>query len=335
MAARRSTPGSRPFPHQNFTGGEIGREVSARSDLEIFSRSTESNLNAIPQPFGGIRRRPGTGFIDFTHPLLKSATTYGAHRIIPFKYSDTQSYIISFYDGFLRFHTDAALILDSSYVFAPNILNIFNVGGNQVWLEFTAVHGLVNDERIIIVGCDQTELNGREFLVFVLDTTTIAMSEVATGRFSGAQVTPGSTLNKAYDVAHTYSVSELEDIKYAQTGDTIILTHPSHPPRKLVRGSAHDDWTLSNVSFASSQERPFASSASDPEGSSGKGYEVQYAVTRVGYDGSESLPSFTDWEEEAAPENALGAASDPSMVGIHAETQMRMYPGGPLTGDTI
>jgi len=51
-----------------------------------------------------------------------------------------------------------------------------------------------------------------------------------------------------YEVAHTYSEDELFEVQFAQINDIIYLTHPDHPPRRLIR-SASDSWALSEFDF--------------------------------------------------------------------------------------
>jgi len=303
--------GAVPLPKLNFTGGEIGEEVSARPDLEIFHTSTESNLNLIPQPFGGIRRRPPTGFIDYTHPLLASNA---AEWIIPFRYSDTQSYIISFYDGFMRFHTDAALVLDSSYVPPAAISFVIPVSGTEVNVT-VASHSFAVGELYIINGSAMVELNGREFdVVAITDVDNFRIQDVsAVGRANGA----GGTLTKAFSITHPYAVADLPSLRYSQTGDTLVITHPGYPPKKLVRGADHDEWTLTDAAFEPSVSRPFILAVATTNAGGTGGFELQYAATRVGYDGSESLPVFSSWlQSSIAP---LGDLGNKNTIGIQLE----------------
>ena len=58
-------------------------------------------------------------------------------------------------------------------------------------------------------------------------------------------VTSGTT---PYEIAHTYTESELRDVQFAQLNDIIYLTHPDHPPAKLTR-FASNSWTLTNFVF--------------------------------------------------------------------------------------
>lgn len=320
--------GAVPFPKLNFTGGEIGEEVAARPDLEIFQSSFESGLNLVPQPFGGIRRRAGAGFIDYTHPLLASDA---GEWVIPFRYSDTQSYIIMFYDGFMRFYTDAALILDSSFVPPAGITALTWPGGIDVDVTVIA-HLFSVGELYIINGSIQTELNGREFdVISITGPNVFRIQDVdVNGRTFGADA---GTLTKAFSITHPYAVADLPFLRYSQTGDTLVITHPDYPSKKLVRGDAHDDWTLSDSTFESTQLRPLLIQVVSTTSAGTGGFEVQYAATRIGYDGSESLPIVHDFIVGDSVASALGTPNTASFLSVALETRRRA--SGSFIGDTI
>jgi len=87
-------------------------------------------------------------------------------------------------------------------------------------------------------------------LEFVFSRTDAYTIEMGVGYFrfynNGAVVvSPGTT---PYEIAHTYTASQIPDIHYCQLNDVVFLAHPSHPPRKLTRVSA-TSWNLSDFAF--------------------------------------------------------------------------------------
>lgn len=52
-----------------------------------------------------------------------------------------------------------------------------------------------------------------------------------------------------YEVATTYTETELPALKFEQSADTLYITHPSHAPATLTR-TGHTAWTLANLDFA-------------------------------------------------------------------------------------
>jgi hypothetical protein len=51
-----------------------------------------------------------------------------------------------------------------------------------------------------------------------------------------------------YELAHPYLTDELNEVRFAQFGNNVYLTHPFHPPQKLSRLS-DVNWTLAPVPF--------------------------------------------------------------------------------------
>jgi hypothetical protein len=64
--------------------------------------------------------------------------------------------------------------------------------------------------------------------------------------FSGHGVVMADGAPYALDVP--YRADQLDTLRYAQSGDELILAHPAHPVRRLTR-LAHDQWQLEDMEF--------------------------------------------------------------------------------------
>ena len=51
-----------------------------------------------------------------------------------------------------------------------------------------------------------------------------------------------------YEIAHTYTESELAELQWCQSADTLYIVHPNHFPAQLTR-TGHVNWTLSDVAI--------------------------------------------------------------------------------------
>lgn len=104
-----------------------------------------------------------------------------------------------------------------------------------------------------------------------------------------------------YKMATPYNGSELSEIDYAQSFDTIYLTHEYYPVSKLVR-SDHADWEYSEVEFDPGIDPPSAVTATatvanTDSANSGDSYFPQtysYVISAVNVDGQESRGSTPD-----------------------------------------
>lgn len=85
----------------SFNAGEISPYTLGRTDLEKYHTACESLQNYIPLLQGGCTRRPGSMYIE---PAM------GPSRLVPFKFSRTQAYVLEFGNKKLRFYTQGGQI---------------------------------------------------------------------------------------------------------------------------------------------------------------------------------------------------------------------------------
>ncbi len=91
----------------SFVSGLISPRVYGRIDLPQYMTSLRSCNNFIVSPFGAAVRRSGTYYITGLEDQAKQS------RLIPFKYSNQQTYILEFADHAIRFYKDQGIILQS------------------------------------------------------------------------------------------------------------------------------------------------------------------------------------------------------------------------------
>lgn len=84
----------------NFTTGEISPQVRARIDLSKYEGACKLIKNAIPMAQGGVTKRPGTLYVDEAEDGF----------LIPFAYSETQTYALLFMNYKIRFYTNGGVV---------------------------------------------------------------------------------------------------------------------------------------------------------------------------------------------------------------------------------
>ena len=81
----------------NFTVGELDPLVKGRVDLNQYPSALDRAKNITILPQGGFERRPGLAFIkDFSNHLGGSFTAQNGIRLIPFEFSNDQSFMLVF-----------------------------------------------------------------------------------------------------------------------------------------------------------------------------------------------------------------------------------------------
>lgn len=93
-------------------------------------------------------------------------------------------------------------------------------------------------------------------------------------------------------VATPFTAAQLGELAWYQSYNTMILVHPSHAPRRLVRTSAHAGWTLSTISFTNAPTFDFGG-GSEAAWSNTRGWPRTVAIyqSRLVIGGSRDLPN--------------------------------------------
>lgn len=91
------------FLQPSFASGELAPSLYARVDVARYQTGLRLCRNFFVMPYGGVRNRPGTKFIQATK-------SNGAARLIPFQFNDTQTYILEFGNLYMRVYKDGGAV---------------------------------------------------------------------------------------------------------------------------------------------------------------------------------------------------------------------------------
>lgn len=100
-------------PILSFNAGEIAPEMYARIDFEKYPNAASQLKNMVIQPQGPICVRPGTRYID---PVKDPTSNI---KLIPFVFSDEQSYILEVSPGWFKFYADDGVVQRTSMTNSP------------------------------------------------------------------------------------------------------------------------------------------------------------------------------------------------------------------------
>ena len=224
----------------NFTGGELSPRLDGRNDLGKYSSGCKTLENMMIFPHGSAARRSGTQFVAETYNSVTKS------RLIPFEFSTIQTYMLEFADGYIRFYRNGGSILESDITISGA------TQADPVVITTSSAHGLNNEDEVLITDVvGMTELNNKRFLVANKTSTTFELQDKDGNDIDGSgftAYTSGGTINRVYEIASPYAEADLFDIKYAQSADTMYLTHPDYTVRKLTR-TGHTSWSLTEVDF--------------------------------------------------------------------------------------
>lgn len=206
----------------SFSGGEFAPVVYGRVDSERYKTGLQTCLNYLPTLQGPMIRRPGTKYVN----NVKDSANPPA--LIPFKFNETQAYILEFGQNYIRFYANGGQVITNSNSFklqgADNYTLLFNYYATRA-----------------------TNPYGNP-------------GEIVTG---SSLVSAGSVL----ELQSPYNQVDVANIKFTQNADTLYLTHSSYAVYKLQRQGLYD-WEIRQVqfqdgpylnynSYAATGDRPF------------------------------------------------------------------------------
>ena len=237
-------------PIQNsFNSGEITPLLYGRTDLQNYGNALQEGLNMIPLVQGPWTKRPGTYFCDEVKDSSK------ATRVVAFKFSTTQAYIIEFGNLYVRFKRNNASI----NLTGQNITGITQA--NPAVLTYSGSDTYANGDQVDISGVvGMTQVNNRRFTVANVNTgaNTFELSGINSTGYTA--YSSGGTVSEVYTVTTPYLEADLFQLKFTQSADVLYITHPSYAPRKLSRTS-HTSWTLSTITFLDGPYLPLNSTS--------------------------------------------------------------------------
>ena len=223
----------------NFVSGELSSLMDGRIDFEKYQSGCKTLQNMLIHPQGAASRRTGTQFISEVKD--SSAKT----RLIPFEFSTTQTYMLEFGNGYIRFFKEKGQILEGD----KTISGITKANPGVVT---ATAHGYSNGDFVVISSVvGMTQVNNKTFKVSNKATNTFELQDVDGNNVdtSGySTYSSAGTANKIYQITTNYTTAQIPDLKFAQSADTMYICHSSHEVSKLTR-TGHTSWTLSEITF--------------------------------------------------------------------------------------
>jgi hypothetical protein len=228
----------------SFTAGEISPRLEGRTNIEKYREGLSDLTNMVVMPHGGVTRRPGTEYLgEISDSSVKS-------RLIPFQFKTSDTYILEFGNQTMRVLRNDLQVLNST---TRNISAATKA--NPVVITTSASHGYSNGDEVYIDSAGgMTEINGRNYLVANVTSTTFELTDLFGNNINGTSFTTytsGGTVNEIYEIASPYPEADLFDVRFAQSADTMYLVHPSYDIRTLTR-TDHNAWTFATLSITGS-----------------------------------------------------------------------------------
>jgi hypothetical protein len=190
-----------------FNGGQVSPLLDARIDLELYANSCLKMLNFIGLPQGPAERRRGTRYIANTK------TNANVSRLIPFIFSEIQSYALEFGNQYIRFYQDQGQIqymgspyeISSPYLTADLPLLKFAQNADVMYI----THPDYAPRKLSRLGATNWTLTAMNFLYGPnLEENTTAINIRTNGISGSVTITASAALFASTDVGGVWKLSE-------------------------------------------------------------------------------------------------------------------------------
>lgn len=291
----------------SFTAGEISPRLEGRTDIEKYRQGLSDLTNMVVMPHGGVTRRPGTEYLGQVKD--NSVKT----RLIPFQFKTSDTYILELGDQTMRVYRDGLQVLDAT---DKTITNITNANPGVVT---SASHGYSDGDEIYvdsIVG--MTQLNYRNYLVANSTTNTFTLQDLHGNDIDTTNFTAyssGGLATEIYNIASPYAASDIFELRFVQSADTMYIVHPDYEIRTLTR-TDHNAWTFAVLSITGTPSPAITGANNRPS-------TVSFFEQRLVFANSNNNPQTIWFSKNGDYSNfTTGTADDDALVYTIASNQV-------------
>lgn len=264
-----------------FAGGELSEALDGRVDLSKYPTGAQLLENFYVTRFGGISNRQGTTYID---------DALGNAKLVPFRFSVTQTYVLEFTASKMRVIKDGGIVLTDRTA-TGGVKWTASATTNEYYCEKTA------GGNPLIIGASILLVDGTYFTAGTLgalaagefaygDNDSLGFNTIYMYSAGGDPDATFTAIDSDYQVTSPYTFAQADAMTWAQSADTIFFAHEDLAPRSLTR-TADDVWTFTTLTFAASIAAP-GDISTGTSGFSGTSRDWFYKISAFNSDGEES-----------------------------------------------
>nr|AKH47346.1 hypothetical protein TMO_0047 [uncultured marine virus] len=239
----------------NITRGELDPQALMRHDTVAYENGVEKARNVLIFPQGGARRRDGLEYIDEIPPVAGVGTpgAFTNIKMIEFKFSITQLYVIYFITDFFYIYRNDALVFEGSHTYTDAEIPQLNWDQNLDTLFL--FHEDHEQATLVRNGSDSSWTLANFTLT---DVPTVVFDNAVTGIGTPSAVgTPGGTVTFT-TVDNNFVVGDVGKFIRGNDGYGEITTYTSATQVTLTLVSIFADanaipdglWTLEEVAYS-------------------------------------------------------------------------------------
>ena len=235
----------------SFSAGELDPSLHGRVDQVLYYAGLRTAKNMVVNESGGIYNREGSKHIG----VIKDEEV--GTKLLSFDFGSGDNYVLEMGNRYLRVIRNDAYIEDPDARYV--ITSITKSAGSTI-VRTSSNNSFQNNDQVFIRVTDNVtrrgmpEVANRLFNVRRVSSTRFEIRDptykTSIDSSSFENYTSGYTVAKRYEIVTPYSLAEVSELDYFQTGDIIEFVHPKYAIRELSR-IGHDDWSFQSKTFHS------------------------------------------------------------------------------------
>jgi hypothetical protein len=308
---------------RSFTGGELAPALQSRVDQAKYQTAAKTLRNGIVMRGGGFTNRPGTTF--------GSTVKYPgqAVRMVEFKYSDTENYVLEFgYElatgGYMRAHANGTQVRVPLSITAIAQQAIGGLTGLKISLSGTFdLNQVPAGSHVYISGVvGTTGLNGKWWLISAVGANYIYIlpyegtTSVTLVSVGGAWVS-GGTAEGVVEISTPYEEDMLAALQFQVIGAALIVTSPDEG---VIQYDYEGPYDWSRTSFLSV---PQIAPPGGLSNSGAAGSATEWAVTTVDQESVGESGTYSTTSSSATP--SAGSPITVSWLAVSGALEYNVY----------
>lgn len=228
----------------SFNAGEFSVLVEGRTDIDKYPASMRTMKNTIAVPQGPAMRRSGTSWQQAVYDETKAAA------LVPFVYSEDQSYALEFSDFKMRVHLE-----DGPQAYSPVAISQTISAAGKLKVRIAVPGSFAVNDHVVLTGFSPTL--GFTNVIGKVTVLSNGAADVETDLpFAGPYgAVSNCYIAKIYEIATPYAAASVTMLRYVQSVDVVYLYCDGYRNYTLSRYGAYD-WRFAEVAYTDGPYMP-------------------------------------------------------------------------------
>lgn len=214
---------------RSLSGGELDPVLWSRSDLSKYMSGLRTLRNGFVRRNGGVQGRPGSTMVQQT-----KISSFNV-RLVKFVYNQTTTFAMEFGDKYIRFYSNGQ-------AFQASVDGAYGGLGSGHYWAYGNVVSQSGANYLVAENSGTPPLStpawGPNLNIYTYPVPAAGYSFADNGGLTLSTYGAGSfypLTGTTYEIPTPYLHTDLAALRFDQTGNDVVITHPNYQPMRLTR----------------------------------------------------------------------------------------------------